>query len=136
MELDYSISEFINDSQLPQISCILKHRYTDFIVHEISMDGIIVSEKLAFDEPRKEEKVIERPAFMTDEIMKTLEGLNESDVFSFKLPVSADENFANFCTFFSQIFQNLVVNKSMLLLIRNFLAVWYQILKMVLWKFM
>lgn len=40
MESDVGISEFVSD--LPELGCVLKERYQDFIVREITLDGTVV----------------------------------------------------------------------------------------------
>ncbi|KAI0986442.1 hypothetical protein GJ496_002458 [Pomphorhynchus laevis] len=40
LESDYGISEFINEG--PSLSLLFRHRYSDFIVNEIGMDGNLV----------------------------------------------------------------------------------------------
>lgn len=87
METDFAISEFLIREDLPKISCIFKHRYTDFIVQEISPDGTIVSSELSFQRPRPMKKTVERPDFITDEELTKLEKLSSGEKYTLELPV-------------------------------------------------
>jgi tRNA pseudouridine13 synthase len=93
-EEDVGISEYLNSRSLG-FNCVLKHRYSDFLVNEIDMDGNVVWMKI----PVTQEKA-------------TKDKLIEGDVSREEIDVLIDNNFGK---------TNIISNKDDLEKLKNFL---------------
>ena len=60
-EEDVGISEYINTNSIG-FTCVLKHRYTDFLVNEIDMEGKVVWVKTPQIEEKPKEKTSSEPS--------------------------------------------------------------------------
>uniref|UniRef100_A0A914V4K6 TRUD domain-containing protein n=1 Tax=Plectus sambesii TaxID=2011161 RepID=A0A914V4K6_9BILA len=93
MESDFGITEFVSD--LPELGCVLKQRFQDFIVREISLDGTVVQlRKKGVSEEKKDSEASSQsadlPDFLPSETITALEALSSEKDFKKSVDIACE----------------------------------------------